>query len=447
MLSPHEKELLTAYVDGELNAGQSRQVERLLRRSGEARALLERLQEDSATLRKLPRISAPVDLSDAVLKAINRKGLKPGVRLRVASPPPVYTIPSWVGFAAAAAVLLLIGLGSFLLHSQDGSHEGGPGPELARGSADSGETPRPTPQPPDRPRTPVVKETPKLSNPPVMPGTPDEREPFREDPDDEPGKPIPGTKVTPEKPKPSVLTSPDSEAIRAFERVEVGLPVVLKLHELDTPEQSVRLRAELGQGRAFRVELLARDANRGFERLRGVLTRQKITLLQDPVAQARLKQPRLRSDYGLFVENITPEQAVRVLRATGVADRNAAAKKAAELRFDGSLVVKPFSRWDRKELWDLLGVDPVRTRPAAPAPKVAVDIHRPLSDDTNEKVKAALEGRGVPRPGAPVAVTAYLTPLRGPLGRSVELRRFLDGRKPEQPGTVQLFIVLRNVGG
>jgi len=95
--------------------------------------------------------------------------------------------------------------------------------------------------------------------------------PFREDPDEEPGKSSPGNVLTPEKPKPSVLTSPESESIRPFERVEVGLPVVLKLHELDTPEQSARLLRELGQGRAFRVELLARDATRGFDRLRAVL--------------------------------------------------------------------------------------------------------------------------------------------------------------------------------
>jgi len=446
MLSPHEKELLTAYVDGELNAGQGRKVERLLRRSGEARTLLQRLQEDSATLRKLPRVAAPVDLSDAIVQTINRKGLKPGVRLRVAAGPPVYTIPSWVGFAAAAAgVLLFIGLGSFLLHSQDSPHEDGPDSGLASRAAGDA-TPRPAPGPRDPGRTPLVKDTPKHTNPPAMPGTPDEPEPFRDDPDEEPGKSIPGSERTPEKPKPSVLTSPDSESIRPFERVEVGLPVVLKLHELDKPEQSGRLLAELGKGKAFRVELLARDATRGFERLRTVLTRNKITLLQDPVAQLRLKQ-RLRTDYGLFVENITPGQAVAVLKATGVADRNTATKKASELRFDGSLVVKPFSRWDRKELWDLLGVDPVLTRPAAPAAKVDVDIHRPLSDDTSEQVKAALEGRGVPRPGASLAVTAYLTPLSGPRSRSAELKRFLDGRKPEQPGTVQLFIVLRNVGG
>src|SRR5262249_15157944 len=163
--------------------------------------------------------------------------------------------------------------------------------------------------------------------------------------------------------------------------------------------------------------------------------------------QARLKQPRWRIDYGLFVENVTPAEAVALLKRTGVADRNAGAKKAAELRFDGSLVVKPVSRWDRKEPWDLLGVDPVRPGPAVRARKGAVDITRRRPDDTDEQVKAALEGGGVPRPGASRPTTAYLTPLIVQRSRPAELKRFLDGRRPEQPGTVQLFIVLRNVGG
>jgi anti-sigma factor RsiW len=53
MISPQDLELLTAHVDGELTARQRRHVDRLLRRSAEARALLARLQEDAQQVRGL----------------------------------------------------------------------------------------------------------------------------------------------------------------------------------------------------------------------------------------------------------------------------------------------------------------------------------------------------------------------------------------------------------
>src|SRR2546430_2493824 len=48
MLPERGRELLTAYVDGELSARQRRHVLRLLRHSAEARRLLQRLQGDAA---------------------------------------------------------------------------------------------------------------------------------------------------------------------------------------------------------------------------------------------------------------------------------------------------------------------------------------------------------------------------------------------------------------
>ena len=47
MLSESARQLVTAYVDGELNARQRRQAVRLLSRSEEARRLLNRLEEDA----------------------------------------------------------------------------------------------------------------------------------------------------------------------------------------------------------------------------------------------------------------------------------------------------------------------------------------------------------------------------------------------------------------
>src|SRR5438034_245248 len=115
MLEPHYQELLTAFVDGELSARQRRFVARLLRRSGEARLLLRQLQDDARQVRTLSSRSIPVDVTGSVLATIHQRKLRPTLRPRV---PPVPTFPAWTGMAAAAAVLLIVGVGSFLHSSR-----------------------------------------------------------------------------------------------------------------------------------------------------------------------------------------------------------------------------------------------------------------------------------------------------------------------------------------
>src|SRR5205807_1702706 len=108
MLPNDCKELLTAYVDGELSARQKRQVMKLLRRSPEARQLLRQLQSDSRELHALNTPPLGFDLSETVVETIQRRGLQP--RRRVPAPIPASI---WPGIAAAAAVLLIACGGSY----------------------------------------------------------------------------------------------------------------------------------------------------------------------------------------------------------------------------------------------------------------------------------------------------------------------------------------------
>src|SRR5262245_16452658 len=113
MLADSDRELLTAYVDGELSARQRKAVQRLLQRSPDARALLQELQADSELVRSLPHPPQVPDLSASVIESIHRRGLRPARR----TIQPVQTIPIWSGLVAAAAVLLVIGVASFLYFS------------------------------------------------------------------------------------------------------------------------------------------------------------------------------------------------------------------------------------------------------------------------------------------------------------------------------------------
>src|SRR5216684_1274193 len=110
MLPDRLSRMLAAYVDGEMGAHQRKVVLRLLRRSSEARALLRKLQEDANLVRQLPRRNLDADFADLVMQRI-AVGVPKPARYQIptsGSPVPV----SWA-LAAAAAVLLAVGLGSY----------------------------------------------------------------------------------------------------------------------------------------------------------------------------------------------------------------------------------------------------------------------------------------------------------------------------------------------
>src|SRR6516225_2298566 len=108
MLSDRDRQLLTAYVDGELSSRQRRYVARLLHRSGDARQLLEKLKEDSGQLRRLETPALETDLAFPVLRTIADRHLTIRRQTEV-RPHGVY--PAWLSAIVAAAALLVIATG------------------------------------------------------------------------------------------------------------------------------------------------------------------------------------------------------------------------------------------------------------------------------------------------------------------------------------------------
>lgn len=432
MLPERHLQLLTAYVDGELSSRQRRAVARLLRSSEEARELLAQLRADAAQLRRLPRVAAPIDFSGPVLAAIG-----PGKRRLLVRRPNLTArrgLPVWPVYAAAAAVLLLIGVGSIVYFS--------PQPGETAGVVKRN---RPDERQPG-PRDEVVKNTPTPRNDQrdeTPPPPRDEVTPRKDrEPERTPEKPLPIDRPLPEQPDGPIFATGGKEPFSKFERIELSLPVVFKLHELDQPHQALKLREQVGGAAASRVELLARNATRAFDRVRAVLEARRVGLVIDPIAQAKLKAPQFRHDYALFIENITPADLAEILAALGAADR-AGDRKYPEKLLDSSLVVKDLSRGDQKELAELLGVDPIAKRPAATSN--AIDPRKPISDSTISQVADVLNGKRAPRPGTTQPdLSALVVPLGG-RSRSAELKRFLDVRKPARPETIQVFVVLRTL--
>jgi hypothetical protein len=420
MLAEHHRQLLTAYVDGELSARQKRQVLKLLRRSAEARRLLQRLQADSQELRALPPVKLDCDLSGPVLQAIARR--RPPRR---PSPAPL-TVSVWPAIAAAAAVLLIIAGSSYLYfaHLAPTTPSNEQQARKDRGDDAPSPEPRKTPEPRDG------KDPDGSSR--------DSTTPDKKDPDRTPG---PMEVVQNDPPKvygpPEDLIPPYALTDRFIDLMEFktavdDVPVYLRLHDLDQEATKLKLTAELRKAGGFRMDMPCSNATKALERLRGILKAEQIVLTLDAAAAAKLKSP----NFALFLENLTPDDLSRICQRLGAEDKKALAKRDAH--FDRLFVYRMNDK-DHKDLQRSLGVDPTAARPSDPAP---FDPRKPLPEQTAEEVARALAEKANKNAPAQALVLPY------PAKRSTsarDIQRFLDNRKPARPGTLQVLLVLRGV--
>jgi hypothetical protein len=230
------------------------------------------------------------------------------------------------------------------------------------------------------------------------------------------GQPPPASGLDAEnrKPKEEVVGSGDGLDVFQPEAVQIALPVMFKLNNLEQAPGREKLAGELKKDRAFRLELPCTDGTRAFGRLQAVLQAQHTALLTDPVAQDRLGKPRLKTSFVIYAEDLTPEELTGLLREIGRQDREAAVRPPADRRFSGDLIVTRLSALDHKQLTELVGVDP--TRVAAPA---------------------------TARPPEHSVLALAFSPLRSRPG-SAEIKRFLASRTPARSGTVSILLVLRD---
>jgi hypothetical protein len=108
MLRDRYCQLLTDYVDGVLSRRRHKAVLRLLEKSAEARTILQQLQENARKLQGLPHHQLSPEFPAQVLGKIQT--LKPPATTVATSG----GFPTWVGVGAAAAVLFLVALGSYV---------------------------------------------------------------------------------------------------------------------------------------------------------------------------------------------------------------------------------------------------------------------------------------------------------------------------------------------
>jgi anti-sigma factor RsiW len=443
MLSDDVCRLLTAHVDGELNERQRQAVERLVQRSPEARQLLDQLQADANTLRKLPRRQLPSDFALQVTGAITTRQLHPGQR-RVWQPSS--RILAWGG--AAASVLLAAGLGSFYYLSparnQRAPFESARDQELAQAQ------PMARPEAPARPRQDLDKTvaapSAKVAPVPVPSETGSsagDRKASKSIQSPAPSKPSDGA----DKDAGAALAAAAGKA-KNLEVIPPGFPLTLSLRELNREEQKKRLRLGMEKGSGYHIELFCRGNGHALERVRTALSSQRIGLLVDDAAESRLKQGRTEDDYLLYAQEMTAAQLASVLERLASDDKEAEERRRGSGEFDSFIVWGPLAAADSRMLAALLGGDPL----LLPAPGLRGPLpERPVAPAS----RSSLAGSGASHPRSdrplvkPPEHSALLIPY-GP-GRpktitSIPVQQFLSNRKPRQ-GAVQVFLVLRHASG
>jgi hypothetical protein len=446
MLTDRCRQLLTAYVDGELSNRERKAVLRLLHRSPEARALLRQLQQDAQRIHTLPRLRLGEEFAQALLLTIAERQLQPhGRRMRRLHSQPA-AVPLWAGMAVAASIMFLIGFSSFFYFAHALPDENPVNPVALH------------PTPPPFGGGKALSEQVANATP-----TPAATSPAEEGKEPEPRREATAVADAPKdkgdsvKPAPAADTNESALAtpipkMELFQpqTPDVALPLIQKFAELDV----AKLKEELQKDSGFRLELPCRESVHAFERLQGVLKGHNVGLMIDPEAQSRLKQPKLHTNLVVYADDLTPDDLVKVLQQLGAEDRKPETKKRGESQFD-ALVLTRMSKDDRKELCELLGLDPKQGLPKATGP-LGMDPKVPLAETTLNQVTQTLTGQGgTPRPDpnkpavkppdAQALVLPY-NPVR-PRPGSAEVKRFLEAHKQPRSGAVQLLLVLRETKG
>jgi hypothetical protein len=201
-------------------------------------------------------------------------------------------------------------------------------------------------------------------------------------------------------------------ALEMFQKPRVAQVPVFPLMDVRDIE-AAKLVKELQKAPAFRIELPCNESSRAFRRVEAALKEAGTTLVIDQAAQNRLRQPRWRSNFVFYLEDVTPDELARVLARIGAEDRKVAEAKPRPDGQFSKLVLDPLSEADRKQMLDLFRHD---TRP----------LTAPARGAGKERLAlAATYNPERPRPGSP------------------EVKRYFESRKPLRPGALQVLIVLR----
>jgi hypothetical protein len=444
MLSERLTKLLTAYVDGELDARRREAVLSQAQKSPEAREFLRQLQEDANRLRQLPILRPTQDLAQKIAQRLAEPVVLP---LRVTVPKVVSPFPRGYGLATAAAVLLAMGVGAwyYLTAVRDVNR---PTAAEQDGNRFAVKTDGPAESPksaaakqPEQPEIGAVAEKKAKSAPApwdlVRPA------------DDRLAKSseLPPSPRRDEGP----LASPDRKEDH-FTPIPYRVAVFMPTRELTQRNRQEELTDKLRRAGAQHLDLYCQQTTTALDRLQGAFRDQGIQSVMTPDAENAHKLG-LKTDYLLYGENVTPDDVVAVLRRIAIDERKAetgrrGAKQPGQFQ---NVLVDGISPDDYRLLKRVLDVDLSKPDGGQRNTQSGIDPLKPLAARTADEVVRSLKGHGTPRPEpgksmskAPerLLVVSTCNPIH-PDPKVPQVQRFRNSLKERLPGSMQVLVVLR----
>ncbi len=416
MLTARELELLTAAVDGALTPAQSRNFRSLLAAKPEATALFRALQTDAAKVRAAVPPPIPASQVAAVLARIGSK----------ARPRPARMAPSRRGlllqYAVAASVFFTLCSASFWVFTARDRH--------ARDRVQIDRLPvlEPTSDAPEQNSVAVAQSIPKAKpTPPV-----ELVDPFPK-PDVVAIKPVEiELAPSPRSAIGDVVGSGIIENPKPLTEVRLRLPFLFEASDFDTLDVQARLKLDLVQDPAYRLDLFTKNPVAALELLQSAAKQAGVNVSMDAKTQELLNR-KVPVSVAFYLEGLTVAELGQLFSALG--KQLQTAPKPMPL---GKAHLLPVGSTDLRDLKELFGVDlaPSRLPRNGGEPKS-------ISADTLGKVTNSVKKVG---DKAGIVVAYQPVNARTPPAQSKEIKGFLDKRGERKPGTVPLLIVLRPQG-
>ncbi|HMP01596.1 MAG TPA: hypothetical protein PKD86_04495 [Gemmatales bacterium] len=441
-MTERESQLLSAYLDGELSPAELVRAEELLGRSEEARQFVAQLRQQKQLLSNLPVVPPPHDVAAVLARQLRKK------RKRILELQRVESRRWWLR-VAAAAILLASGIGATawmlsgrglhdgerpIVQATDPIHQHGGDRSLAELAETHGR---------DQLALAVRQQTQAVQAAALgawqvlrdQAVRADEAQMIAGSWLDGWSRPWTGELDRMRRlAETDVLTSPMRVPTQPFKTVDIQLPWIVDLVGADAERLSNRLDAP----QLHQLDLAFPDVVKGLERLATAAQTAGVTLTLDAEVQAMVQKKRPAAALVVYLENLTPEQVGKFLAAwhageTGVTDDSGCK----------SLIHFALDRIQVGRLAQLLGVPASTLRVEDRQGSLpAVDLSRPLSEDTLRHLRHLAEGPGLGfrRPPGPPAVAVM---ARSQQPNSKEVRAILEGRTGPRRGAVSLIVVLR----
>lgn len=439
-MTAEQRELIAAAVDGELSATEARAFRQLLSASAEARALYAKLKADGARLRALARPAPAIDLRAKIMARIaaitpaptkSKPAAQPVYPAQPAQPVPTRRgAPAWVPVAVAAGVMLCITAGSFAFFSNQHSPP----------KATTAKNPWSNALPPTQ-SAPTFVPSPTAPSPRDL-APPDANAVAHIDVTPVPALPVPkvvtpGTVAVAPEPRviePDLIGARPLPPLPPFNFVEVRVPFLRTVAELEREDRRQELTDELRRDSAYRFDLFVRDTARGIEVFQNAAKVAGLTTFTDATALDRLKKKQV-SSVVIYTESLTAAELAALFSQVSIED----AKFSP--RICDSLHAAPVGRTDELELKATLGFDAgLFKRPTSGTPRTS---DKPVSASTiNDVVKS------VTNTGDKTAVLLAWHPAnaRTNPSMSAELKQFHSKRGDRKPAAIPAIIVIRPVG-